>query len=46
MRQRQLQKMRKSLAAKSSKFQNNSAESRRQRTRTDLEKKLIYFGLY
>ena len=30
--------MRKSLAAKSSKFQNNSAESQRQPTRTELKK--------
>ena len=38
MRQRWLQKMRKSWRQKSTKFQNNSAESRRQRTRTELRK--------
>ena len=38
MRQRWLQKMGKKLAAKSTKFQNNSAESRHQRTCTELKK--------
>ena len=38
MCQRWLQKMRKKLAAKSTKFQNNSAESLRQQTRMELKK--------